>query len=871
VTGSPRFLVADAGLAARPATERGRPPTLATIRAPSEQTPGATVGPNGRGANGQRDGFLDAVRAIAVIRVVLWHTFGFAAITYFVAAVPAMFFVTGSLLAKSFDRRSARVVLLDRVRRMLVPLWVFGIAAWAAMVVAHEVAPGAATSVHPASVLWWVLPLGNPQGNRWEGGWMSSPLWYLRVLLWLFVLSPVLVRAVRRWPAAVLASSAGLVFLADWIGRHQGWTPSSAPDLVWQLGDLPLYGTFLMLGVCHRDGRFTVVRRSLWLAGAATFGALATWWCITQPVPLHVVNNSHPAHLLVGGAWLCVAMAFAGTLTRFVAHPRVAPAVHLITQRSLTIYLWHSTAIILSAELLDRVGVFRRGLWSTQLVLMTAFGTVLAVLAFGWVEDLAGRRRPRLWPSLTPREGRDAVAPANTRSSNTRSGNTGVVRLSPSALRWHAHLVPIACLAVATLGLLATATGPSVVADARDAPRSAAARLPIPSQQPPRPVFTNATAKAASPATPSDSEQAVVTRWTATNGYAGDLAPSADTTLASALGAALSEFTATTGMPGATVGVLRPGVFEWTGTAVGDDAAHPALAVSVPIPLMSITKSFTATQVLALVDEGTLSLDQPLPTLDAVPDFPYAGQITIRQLLTHRSGLVTYRDDPSFAAHPEWFSTATDTVQRVGLLPLAFAPGTRTVYSSTNYLVLGLLVEQIRGQSIDGVIDDRILQPYGFAHSSLTAASPGEPNGGTAGVVSDMADLLRWGVVLYRDQAVVSDAGWSAMNDIDLNTGLGGGEWIYCPCSIEADGRQTWRGVGHSGGTTMLVYSADDDLVIGINLGDTLYEPTDRYNAIVSFIDVLRRVVDAHTVVLSAPTNSAFVVDGRTSRTPAIG
>ena len=67
-----------------------------------------------------RDGFLDAIRAVAVIRVVTWHTYGWAPITWVVAAVPAMFFVSGHLLARSFERRSPRVVVADRLRRLLI-------------------------------------------------------------------------------------------------------------------------------------------------------------------------------------------------------------------------------------------------------------------------------------------------------------------------------------------------------------------------------------------------------------------------------------------------------------------------------------------------------------------------------------------------------------------------------------------------------------------------------------------------------------------------------------------------------------------------------------------------------------------------------
>ena len=58
-----------------------------------------------------RERFLDAVRALAVVRVMVWHAFGFAAITYFVSAVPAMFFVTGSLLARyTYDALDRRIL-----------------------------------------------------------------------------------------------------------------------------------------------------------------------------------------------------------------------------------------------------------------------------------------------------------------------------------------------------------------------------------------------------------------------------------------------------------------------------------------------------------------------------------------------------------------------------------------------------------------------------------------------------------------------------------------------------------------------------------------------------------------------------------------
>lgn len=147
---------------------------------------------------GDRDRFLDTLRTIALARVMLWHAFGAPVLTYFVAAVPAMFFVTGSLLAKSLDRRPWRTVLADRGRRVLVPLWVFGTVAFVAMRVAWLTDPSPRTAVPWHSIVFWIVPLGDPKGSVWEGGWMSQPLWYVRAMFWLLLLSPLLRKATRR-------------------------------------------------------------------------------------------------------------------------------------------------------------------------------------------------------------------------------------------------------------------------------------------------------------------------------------------------------------------------------------------------------------------------------------------------------------------------------------------------------------------------------------------------------------------------------------------------------------------------------------------------------------------------------------------------
>ena len=337
----------------------------------------------------QREVFLDAIRAIAIVRVIAWHAFGVAAITYFVAAMPAMFFVSGSLLAKSMRRRPAPTVLADRFRRLLVPLWVFALAAWTIMatVAWHQ---GGELPLEQAAA--WFLPLTDPQGTDWEGGWLSSHLWYLRTLTWLLLASPLIIRAVRRRPGLTLAVPLAATFALDRLARD-GALPFGH-GLAWALGDLALYSIFFLAGALHRDGAFAALRRRGWLALAVLAGLAAVAWRLTQPVPLGVVNNSHPMHLFVGAAWLAVAMAAQGPLARLATAPFAGAAVRAIGRRSLTIYLWHTAAIIVAVNVLSWRRVDDGAAYYVGLVLLTLLGILVAVRAFGWVEDLAARRRP---------------------------------------------------------------------------------------------------------------------------------------------------------------------------------------------------------------------------------------------------------------------------------------------------------------------------------------------------------------------------------------------------------------------------------------------------------------------------------------------
>jgi CubicO group peptidase (beta-lactamase class C family) len=787
------------------------------------------------GAPAGRDRFLDTLRTLALVRVTLWHAFGAPVLTYVVAAVPAMFFVTGSLLAGSLDRRPWHRVVLDRARRVLVPLWVFGAAAFAAMTVAWHIDPGPRTQVPWRSVVFWVLPLGDPQGSAWEGGWLSQPLWYVRTMFWLLLASPVLRALHRRLGLRLIVLPASALLVLEVLARRNV-VIGAAPELLWQLGDVALASIFLLAGFAHRDGRFDRLGASGWLRGAAVAAVASVAWIATQPVPLGVVNNSHPAHLFVGAAWLCLLFAARGPVVRFGTIPQVRVAVDWIAQRTMSVYLWHSTGIIVTYQLLARVPRLPFALYVPAMIGGMAAVTACLVLATGWVEDLAARRPVRWWPQ---------VAPAAPRVPQAMS--------APARPRVRIAAVPALAGAV-VLALAATTARPatqgverSQVAASSVASTSGNRRPPVPSQAPPRPSFTAGPAAA-----PAAARVAVET--VAANRLPGVLAPDVDATTAAVLQEVLDAWRVRWSVPGVTAGVLLSGTGAWYGASGRDELTGRATRADDTFDIGSITKTFTGALVFQLADEGRIDLDAPVPPLDRVPAFPTGAGITVRHLLEHRSGLVPYRDVPGFATDAATLADPAAVLAAALRLPLEFAPGSRSRYSSTNYLVLGFLVEQVTGQRYDDLLTERLLQPLGLARVDHSPPGPLAPNFATGGIVTDAPTLLRWAVGLYRDGLVVRPDALAAMDRIDPVSGLGPSVYGYCPCTVDADGTARWGWIGHSGGTTQLAYSDADDVGVVINVTDSLWLD-DRGRAIAELQELLRtRVLE----LVAPPVLPAF-------------
>jgi D-alanyl-D-alanine carboxypeptidase len=175
------------------------------------------------------------------------------------------------------------------------------------------------------------------------------------------------------------------------------------------------------------------------------------------------------------------------------------------------------------------------------------------------------------------------------------------------------------------------------------------------------------------------------------------------------------------GVPG-VLALVRDGDRTRTAAAgLADVGARRELRPEDRFRVGSVTKTFVATVVLQLAGEKRLRLDEPvghrLPGL-----LPDGGRITIRDLLAHRSGLADVADDPAVLNGSRSSRSPRRLVALVARRPRDGAPGGAFHYSSTNYIVLGLLVERVTGRSLAAELRRRIIAPLRLA---ATAYRPG--------------------------------------------------------------------------------------------------------------------------------------------------
>ena len=193
-----------------------------------------------------------------------------------------------------------------------------------------------------------------------------------------------------------------------------------------------------------------------------------------------------------------------------------------------------------------------------------------------------------------------------------------------------------------------------------------------------------------------------------------------------AVDAAAAAAIAAKATPGIQVCVRRKGRTVYSRAFGSADLEHGvALTPQSPCRIGSVTKQFTAATILLLAQDGKLGLDDSLAKY--VPDFPRAGDITLRRMLSHTSGLGNYTNTATRAAFIQSSRTDYDTDALVALLKAGegqrFEPGAAWAYSNTAYVLLGVIIGKVAGKPYGEVMRERLFAPLGLTHTAIDDAS----------------------------------------------------------------------------------------------------------------------------------------------------
>jgi D-alanyl-D-alanine carboxypeptidase len=178
--------------------------------------------------------------------------------------------------------------------------------------------------------------------------------------------------------------------------------------------------------------------------------------------------------------------------------------------------------------------------------------------------------------------------------------------------------------------------------------------------------------------------------------------------------------------PAVVVGLQDADGATWVG-ASGTSArdTQGTVDTSATFRIASITKIFVAVVALQLVDEGRLSLDEPLSSYR--PTLPY-GHVTIRQLLNHTSGIPDYSQTPNLGkellADRDRRWSSTEVIALIENVKPKFPAGTGYHYSNTDYILLGEVISAVTRTSWAQQVRDRILDPLRLDHTFIPGIEP---------------------------------------------------------------------------------------------------------------------------------------------------
>ncbi|PHX73283.1 MAG: hypothetical protein CK521_00120 [Acidimicrobium sp.] len=673
-----------------------------------------------------RDAALDGLRALAILRVITWHASGWPWTTWIISSVPAMFVVTGALLARSLQKASAFDTLRKRFKRLLLPLWFYSLTVY--LLSLHF-------EVRTSAVWTFFLPFSQPT-SLIASQWFTSAMWYLRAYVWVLVLAPFIYALTRRFKSLIpIAGIIAVVALAVWNIDTAGFG--------WAAGDILLYSTCTAAGMAWLvDGRPSP--RTLHFAAIAFLAAACGWLLYRQPLD-GVVNNDHVLHLFIGGFWTALLLHFPKTLSSF----STTAVSGFLNKYPLSIYLWHSmTAWIFWQLVPNKIPTNAR-------VLLIVGLTFAALPAVTYIVGLFEHRK---------------------------TGWLTFLQVSPRILLIAALVISI------NIGPLSR--------------RLDFVRTPLNQPLPP----------SAAPKVVKIDIEDDVKKFLNSSSFKDD----AWSIRESEMQTILDNRTKEMGLGQARAIVVTRDGRTWHGISGN------MRTFDQPSLIGSLTKTFTTTLIMQLVDEGLLSLDDPVGGMGM--GFKHS-QITIRQLLTHTSGLSKYKTKNGYVAKG---TTPTDVLRYVSEQPLRNPPGSYVDYSTSGFSLLGLILEQKTGRTFEDLLRSRITDPLGYQISTFRG-DYGSIGFSTGGIMMTMDDLADWTRRYFFDRTTTKETWDWAMRD---TTGMGAHG--YCPCR-----NKEFLALGHIGGRTFASVDGDGTVVIIDTTGILVL---DNYKKTQTFAQELRLV-----------------------------
>nr|WP_240118626.1 MULTISPECIES: acyltransferase [unclassified Streptomyces] len=370
-----------------------------------------------------RDRYFDLLRAIALFRVVFYHLTGWAWLPVVFPSMGVMFALAGNLMARSLKRPPLQVVR-SRMRRLLPPLWMLGAIGVTGMVLQGW---GPHEDGHPGwwwlHLTFWIVPLSDPPyaegvhgihgilGDGWAAE-IAGPLWYIRAYLWYVMLSPLILKALRKapWPTVVAPIAISAAFEFGYLDFLPGERFPSA------LTDFSTFGACWILGMAHQEGVLKRLPRYIVPSVVPAIAAAGMWYAVSHGFKAgHDLDDIPFAQALWSFATVLMLLHVSPSWSEWPRPLRpLDRAVTLLNSRAVTIYLWHNVCILIAATVWDqmwRVDTLAmnapwllQSLWPVLAITWVLIGS--CIIWFGWVEDLAAKRRPQLWPDGSARRGR---------------------------------------------------------------------------------------------------------------------------------------------------------------------------------------------------------------------------------------------------------------------------------------------------------------------------------------------------------------------------------------------------------------------------------------------------------------------------------